>query len=140
MKKVSFIIFSLLVSFAFSPLPNTNNIVGKYDFSGNSNDTSGNNFNGELSVFDHTYSYKATGTRVTLYPSIEYPIRNLGWEVIPKLGIKHRTYSLSGNSNSSITDTTPILSVRGKMIFDKMQTKNILQSLEPEMFFLYVPA
>ena len=45
MKKVSFIIFSLLVSFAFSELPNTNNIVGKYDFSGNSNDTSGNNFN-----------------------------------------------------------------------------------------------
>ena len=45
MKKVSFIIFSLLVTFAFSQLPNINNIVGKYDFSGNSNDTSGNNFN-----------------------------------------------------------------------------------------------
>jgi len=97
-------------------------------------------FNGELSVFDHTLNYKATGTRVTLYPSIEYPIRNIGWELTPKLGIKHRTYSLSGNSNNSITDTTPILSVRGKMIFDKMQTANILQTLEPEMYFLYIPA
>ncbi len=97
-------------------------------------------FNGEVSVFDHTYSYKSTGTRVTLYPSIEYPMRNIGWELNPKLGIKHRSYSLSGNSNNSITDTTPILSLRGKMIFDKMQNKNILQTLEPEMFFLYIPA
>ena len=35
-------------------------------------------FNGEISVFDHTYSHKATGTRVMLYPSIEYPMRNNG--------------------------------------------------------------
>ncbi len=97
-------------------------------------------FNGEISVFDHTYSHKATGTRVMLYPSIEYPMRNIGWELTPKLGIKHRTYSLSGNSNNSITDTTPILSLRGKMIFDKMQTSSILQTLEPEMYFLYIPA
>ena len=97
-------------------------------------------FDGEISVFDHTYNHKATGTRVTLYPSIEYPMRNIGWELTPKLGIKHRTYSLSNNSNNSITDTTPILSLRGKMIFDKMQTTNILQTLEPEMYFLYIPA
>ena len=95
-------------------------------------------FNGELSVFDHTYSYKATGTRVTLYPSIEYPMRNIGWELTPKIGIKHRSYSLSGNSNNSINDTTPILSLRGKMIFDKIQSNNILQTLEPEMYFLYI--
>ena len=97
-------------------------------------------FNGELSVFDHTYSYKATGTRVTLYPSIEYPMRNIGWELTPKIGIKHRSYSLSGNSNNSINDTTPILSLRGKMIFDKIQSNNILQTLEPEMYLLYIPA
>ena len=62
-------------------------------------------FSGELSVFDHTYATKATGTRVTLYPSVEYPIKNIGWEVIPKIGVKHRTYSLSGASDNSITDT-----------------------------------
>ena len=67
-------------------------------------------------------------------------MRNIGWELTPKLGIKHRMYSLSGNSNNSITDTTPIFSLRGKMIFDKIQTTNILQTLEPEMYFLYIPA
>ena len=120
----------------YSVLPQARVTYSSYD----QNNEFKYNFNGELSVFDHTYDYKATGTRVTLYPSIEYPMRNIGWEVTPKLGIKHRTYSLSNNSNNSITDTTPILSVRGKMIFDKMQTKNLLQTLEPEMFFLYVPA
>jgi LPS-assembly protein len=94
----------------------------------------------ELSVFDHTYGYKATGTRFTVYPSVEYPIKNIGWEITPKFGVKHRTYSLSGNNDNSITDTTPILSLRGKMLFDKMHTKDILQTLEPEMYFLYIPA
>ena len=45
MKKSFFIIFSILATFAFSQLPQTNDIIGKYYFSGNSNDTSGNNFN-----------------------------------------------------------------------------------------------
>ena len=120
----------------YSVLPQARLAYSSYD----KNNEFNYKFNGELSVFDHTLNYKATGTRVTLYPSIEYPIRNIGWELTPKLGIKHRTYSLSGNSNNSITDTTPILSVRGKMIFDKMQTANILQTLEPEMYFLYIPA
>ena len=97
-------------------------------------------FNGELSVFDHTYATKATGTRLTLYPSVEYHVKNIGWEIIPKFGVKHRSYSLSGNSKNSISDTTPIISLRGKMLFDKMQTKDILQTLEPEMYFLYVPS
>jgi len=44
-KNIILLIFSLIATFAFSQLPQTNNIVGKYDFSGNSNDTSGNNFN-----------------------------------------------------------------------------------------------
>ncbi|MDB3972738.1 LPS assembly protein LptD [Gammaproteobacteria bacterium] len=98
------------------------------------------NFDGEISVFSHTYDYKADGTRLSLYPSIEYPFKNPGWELRPKIGIKHRSYSLSKNNNNSISQTTPIISLRGKMVFDRMSTKTMLQTLEPEMFFLYVPA
>ncbi len=99
------------------------------------------NFKGELSVFDHTYNHKATGTRLTIYPSIEYPMTNIGWELRPKLGVKHSSYSLSGNEdNNSISKTTPILSLRGKMIFDRMAANSLLQTLEPEMYFLYIPA
>ena len=97
-------------------------------------------FDGDISIFSHTYDHKADGTRISLYPSVEYPFKNPGWELRPKLGIKHRSYSLSKNNNNSISQTTPIVSLRGKMIFDRMSTKNILQTLEPEMFFLYIPA
>ena len=98
------------------------------------------NLSTEISVFDHTYATKATGTRLTVYPSIEYPINEIGWQLRPKLGVKHSSYSLSGNTKNSISKTTPILSVRGKMIFDKMTGNNLLQTLEPEMYFLYIPA
>ena len=98
------------------------------------------NFDGEVSIFSHTYNHKADGTRITLYPSIEYPLKNPGWELRSKIGVKHRSYSLSKNDNNSISQTTPIMSLRGKMIFDRMSTKTILQTLEPEMFFLYIPA
>jgi LPS-assembly protein len=98
------------------------------------------NFDGEISIFSHTYDHKADGTRISLYPSIEYPFKNPGWELTPKIGIQHRSYSLSKNDENSISKTTPIISLRGKMIFDRMSNKNILQTLEPEMYFLYIPA
>ena len=42
------------------------------------------NFDGEISIFSHTYDHKADGTRITLYPSIEYPLQNPGWELRSK--------------------------------------------------------
>ena len=103
------------------------------------NNEFGYNFEGEVANFDHTYVSKATGTRITLYPSVEYPIINPGWEIIPKLGIKHTDYNLDNSSKSSINRSTAILSVSGKMIFEKMVGENILQTLEPQMYLLYIP-
>ena len=102
------------------------------------------NFEGEIAKFDHTMPNKATGTRTILYPSIEYPVSHPGWEINSKIGIRHSDYrlnaNLSGFDKEEISKTFPILSLRGKMIFEKMTTNNILQTLEPEMFYLYVPA
>ena len=102
------------------------------------------NFNGEFAYFDHTLPSKATGSRTMLYPSVEYPISEPGWELVSKVGVKHVDYRLSVNSSgathSEISQTTPIVSVKGKMIYEKMTGNNILQTLEPEMYFLYIPA
>ena len=102
------------------------------------------NFNSEVAVFDHTYPTKVTGTRTMLYPSVSYPISKSGWEMIPKVGVKHRDYRLSlnssGNTRKEISSTTPIISMRGKVIFEKITQNNMLQTLEPEAYFLYVPA
>ena len=97
-------------------------------------------FDGDVSIFEHTYDYKADGTRISLYPSVEYPIKRPGWELRSKVGLKHRSYSLSKSDTSSVSQTTPVISLRGKMIFDRLTGKNLLQTLEPEMYFLYIPA
>ena len=117
----------------------------RIDYDGIKKDrTFGYSFNGELAIFDHTLPTKVTGTRTVLYPSVEYPISEPGWELIPKIGIKHIDYRLSLNSSGStrkeISQTTPILSLKGKMIYERMAGNNILQTLEPEMYLLYIPA
>ena len=102
------------------------------------------NFNSEVAVFDHTYPTKVTGTRSVFYPSISYPISKSGWEMVSKVGIKHRDYRLSLNSSGEtrkeISSTTPIISMRGRLIFEKITQNNLLQTLEPEAYFLYIPA
>ncbi len=124
----------------YSVLPRVN-----FEYRSNRSDRSLNyNFNGEIADFDHTLPQKTTGLRMVLYPSIEYPISNPGWEMNTKFGIRHSNYDLSANdsgaSKTSISKTFPIFSMRGKMIYEKMSTNNILQTLEPEMYFLYIPA
>ena len=95
-------------------------------------------------MFDHTYPTKVTGTRSVFYPSISYPISKSGWEMVSKVGIKHRDYRLSLNSSGEtrkeISSTTPIISMRGRLIFEKITQNNLLQTLEPEAYFLYIPA
>ena len=124
----------------YSVLPRVN-----FEYRSERSDRSFNyNFNGEIADFDHTLPHKTTGLRMVLYPSIEYPISNPGWEMNTKFGIRHSNYDLSANdsgaSKTSISKTFPIFSMRGKMIYEKMSTNNILQTLEPEMYFLYIPA
>ena len=124
----------------YSVLPRMN-----FQYSNDREDRSFNyNFEGEFADFDHTLPTKATGYRLVLYPSVEYPITNPGWQLTSKVGLRHSNYQLSVNkSNQTDTDiskTVPILSLRGKMIFEKMSSNNILQTLEPEMYFLYIPA
>ena len=117
--------------------------VPQIKFSYNSPKESDNlsyNFDGEIVRFDHTLTTKPTGTRYTLYPSIEYPIRKAGWEILPKLGVKHTSYSLSNNPITSITRSTSILSLYGKMVFEKRTGESLFQTLEPQMYFLHIPA
>ena len=113
------------------------------DYSSNKkNNQFGYNFKGGVTHFNHTYGHKSSGTRIALYPSVEYPIMNPGWEIIPKLGISHTTYDLSHNQladRKKISRSTPIFSVNGKMVFEKMVGENILQTLEPQMYLLYIP-
>jgi LPS-assembly protein len=88
--------------------------------------------------FKHKDASITEGTRYLAYPSIEMPIRKEGWEITPKLGIRYIDYNLSNTDTSEQSKTTPIISLRGKLYFEKY-AGNKLYTLEPEAFLLYIP-
>lgn len=85
-----------------------------------------------------------TGMRTTLYPSISLPINRPYGYVEPKIGIHHTNYSLDNVANGleSQQRTLPIFSVDSGLYFDrdfKVMTRNYSQTLEPRLFYLYIP-
>ena len=87
---------------------------------------------------------KATGARVTLYPSISLPMNQPYGYITPKIGIHHTSYSLNNVANNleSQQRTLPILSVDSGLFFDrefKVADRNYSQTLEPRLFYVYAP-
>jgi LPS-assembly protein len=103
----------------------------------NQNEAIRYNLKTSIQEFKHEDNSQTEGTRYLAYPSIEMPIRTEGWELVPKLGVRHIDYDLDNNSSSE-SKTTPIASLRGKLYFEK-NVGNKLYTMEPEAFLLYIP-
>ena len=104
----------------------------------NQNDNIRYNLRTSIEKFKHKDNSQIEGTRYLAYPSIEMPIRKVGWELTPKLGIRYIDYNLSNSDVGEQSKTTPIISLRGKLYFEKYAGNN-LYTLEPEAYLLYIP-
>lgn len=104
--------------------------------------------NAEYVNFDRSYS--VTGQRLDAYPFIAYPIETAAYFVRPELGYRLTTYDLSNLdfasspliNRSSVTRSLPIFSLDSGLIFERETTlfdTPITQTLEPRLFYLYVP-
>ncbi|WP_296269065.1 LPS-assembly protein LptD [Pseudomonas sp. UBA6562] len=103
---------------------------------------------------------RANGTRLNLAPSMSLPMENSYGYVTPKLKYVYTQYDLDldsqgkaqalaqssqagyGSYSSSIDRSIPILSVDSGLYFDRntsMFGTNYRQTLEPRMYYLYVP-
>ena len=102
------------------------------------NDTIKYNLKTSIEEFKHEDNSQTEGTRYLAYPSIEMPLRKEGWEITPKLGIRYIDYNLSNSDPGKQSKTTPIISLRGKLYFEKYAGNN-LYTLEPEAYLLYIP-
>ena len=91
----------------------------------------------KIDKFEHKNDAKVEGTRYLVYPSVEMPMISDSWELTPKLGIRYIDYNLS-DSQSAESKTTPILSLRGKLYFEKY-IGDKYYTLEPEAYLLYIP-
>lgn len=86
-----------------------------------------------------------TGTRYTLYPSISLPMSRPYGYITPKIGIHHTSYSLNDVANNleSQNRTLPIFSLDSGLYFDrdfKVVSRNYTQTLEPRLFYVYIPS
>ena len=97
---------------------------------------------GEFTAFEHPTL--VSGRRWLLYPSASYPLRRAFGFLTPKLGFHATRYDLTSNTTGfeSGTRALPILSVDSGLAFEratKFFGQPITQTLEPRLFFLYVP-
>ena len=97
---------------------------------------------GEFTAFEH--ETLVSGRRWILYPSVSFPITRSYGFITPKAGFHATRYDLTGNTGGfeGGTRTLPILSVDSGLTFERPATffnQPITQTLEPRLFFLYVP-
>jgi LPS-assembly protein len=92
---------------------------------------------GELVKFERDVG--VTGTRVDLYPNVSLPWRNESGFLIPKAGVRYTSYDLTGASDDRPSRTISIFSLDSGLRFERAAGSDFTQTLEPRLFYLYVP-
>ncbi|MFM9834815.1 MAG: LPS-assembly protein LptD [Methylophilaceae bacterium] len=93
----------------------------------------------------------ATGSRLTLYPSVSVPFTQPYGFITPKFGVHSTFYSLKDNnfsvnglnvSNNTDSRTLPIFSLDSGLYFERdfgIVKNNYTQTIEPRLFYVYIP-
>jgi LPS-assembly protein len=98
---------------------------------------------GEFVSFDRNNSL--TGNRVDLKPTVSFQQRDAAWFVVPKANLRFTHYDLENQAptqSSNLIRTIPTASVDAGLFFERdwsMAKRGFLQTLEPRLFYLYVP-
>ena len=85
------------------------------------------------------------GRRFTLYPQISLPLQTEVLSVTPKIGLHSTRYNLdrqAAGTPDKLTRSVPIFSVDSGVTFERdfdWQGRNLTQTLEPRLYYLYVP-
>lgn len=92
--------------------------------------------------FDHIDN-KVIGERVHLKPSISYPLRSAAGFIEPKLSLQYTSYNLQQTTGEThLSRTVPGFSLNSGLFFERdsqLFNNNYIQTLEPQLFYLYVP-
>ena len=92
--------------------------------------------------FDHIDN-KVIGERLHLKPSISYPVRAAAGFFEPKLSVQHTSYNLQQTSgDTQLSRTVPTFSLNSGLFFERdsqIFNTDYIQTLEPQLFYVYVP-
>ncbi len=108
------------------------------------------NFNNSFDVFDKQENpgmnyTPVTGTRANINPGVSLPMHKVYGFLNPQIQVAATQYDLKNTmpeTDSYITRVLPILSIDSGLFFDRETSfhhRPYLQTLEPRLFYLYVP-
>ena len=101
-------------------------------------------FRSEYTYFDDN-ARKPTGSRLDVAPAVSFPLRTTATWLIPRLTLHHTRYRLDATPPgmpSAPSRTLPLFSVDGGLFLERFtEWGNVamVQTLEPRLFYLYVP-
>jgi len=96
----------------------------------------------ELVYFDRDIKIGATGARFDIYPRLEWEIETNWGYVRPSVGYRYTSYNLKwhGPQGPESPDRgTGIASLDAGLFLERYRDNGMLQTLEPRLFYLYVP-
>lgn len=88
---------------------------------------------------------RLSGNRVDFSPAVSFPYRRSWGYATPQLTLRHTRYWLENdgaNNDGARSRTLPIFNIDSGLIFERdlsIDTKTWLQTLEPRLYYLYVP-
>ena len=107
------------------------------------NNTLNYKLDAEYVRFDHVDSSKVIGERLHIKPTISYPLRSAAGFVVPKLSVQQTSYNLQQTSSpTQLSRTVPGFSLDSGLFFERegsLFSNDYIQTLEPQLFYLYVP-
>lgn len=81
-----------------------------------------------------------TGARFDIQPAVEWSLIQPGWFIKPRAAVRYTTYDLNRNEGDDTPDRAlPILSLDSGLVFEKGLNSGDRVTLEPRLFYLYVP-
>jgi LPS-assembly protein len=83
-----------------------------------------------------------TGTRIDLTPSVALPLEGPAWFLTPRLALRYTEYQLEDAEEPAMRRSLPVASLDSGLFFERdlaVGQTPLLQTLEPRLFYLYVP-
>lgn len=99
---------------------------------------------GDDNLFTNTTNDNVNGLRAHIEPYISYPMRTAATFLEPKLSLDYTQYNLEDSANFSRNPSRvlPVFSLDSGLFLERetrIGNANYLQTLEPRLFYLYVP-
>ena len=114
-------------------------------FNGRSNISGGPlqfTFDSELVDFTHEDDTKTTGARITLKPGLRMPMSGAAWFIDPVIKYNLTQYDVGTEAGTTqeVEDLSlPISSIDAGLFFERDLEGGYQQTLEPRLYYLYVP-